>query len=64
MGANSDKKLVLELYWLGNVTGHCTVRGEEPIMSSSHLVITVITPFYDSLDFIEFRYSKIEKGIY
>ena len=43
VGANSDKKLVLEfIYWLWNVIGHYSVRGAEPIiMSSSHLVITI-----------------------
>ena len=60
VGANSDKKLVLEfIYWLWNVIGHYTVRGAEPIMSSSHLVITI---FYDSLDlrnYIPYKHKRI-----
>ena len=60
MGANSDKKLVLEfIYWLWNVIGHYAVRGAEPIMSGSHLVITI---FYDSLDFSNYIPYK-HKGI-
>ena len=60
VGANSDKKLVLEfIYWLWNVIGHYAVRGAEPTMSGSHLVITI---FYDSLDFSNYIPYK-HKGI-
>ena len=43
------------IYWLWNVIGHCTVRGEKCRASNVQLTPgpDLITPFYDALEFSE-----------